>query len=124
MGSTCGTARFMAKKLREKGEKVGVIKVSLYRPFPSEEIVEAIKNVEALVVMDRAASFGAPSGPLCSDIKNILYDAGLKIKTLNIIYGLGGRDVSQSDIEQAFRLGFKLKSGDIKDKVLWLGVRE
>jgi pyruvate ferredoxin oxidoreductase alpha subunit len=124
MGSTCGTARYTAKKLREKGEKVGVVKVSLYRPFPSEEIVEAIKNAEALVVMDRAVSFGAPSGPLCSDVKNIMYDVGLKIKILNIIYGLGGRDVSQKDIEQAFRLGFKLKSGDIKDRVLWLGVRE
>lgn len=124
MGSTCGTARFMARKLRERGEKVGVIKVSLYRPFPSEELVKAIKNVEALVVMDRAVSFGSPSGPLCSDIKNVLYDAGLKIKILNIIYGLGGRDVSLNDIEQAFRLGLKLKSGDIKDRVLWLGVRE
>ena len=124
MGSTCGTARYTARKLREKGEKVGVVKVSLYRPFPSDEMVEAIKNAEALIVMDRAVSFGAPSGPLCSDVKNTLYDAGFKIKILNIIYGLGGRDVSQKDIEQAFRLGFKLKSGDIKDRVLWLGVRE
>ncbi len=124
MGSTCGTARFTAKRLRERGEKVGIVKVSLYRPFPSKEIIEAIKNAEALVVMDRAVSFGAPSGPLCSDIKNTLYDAGLRIKILNIIYGLGGRDVSQSDVEQAFKLGFKLKSGDVKDKVLWLGVRE
>jgi pyruvate ferredoxin oxidoreductase alpha subunit len=124
MGSTCGTARYTARKLREKGEKVGVIKVSLYRPFPSEELIEAIKNAEALIVMDRAVSFGASSGPLCSDVKNTLYDAGFKIKILNIIYGLGGRDVSQKDIEQAFRLGFKLKSGDIKDRVLWLGVRE
>ncbi len=124
MGSTCGTARFTAKRLRERGEKVGIIKVSLYRPFPCEEVIEAIKNAEVLVVMDRAVSFGAPSGPLCSDIKNVLYDFGLKIKILNIIYGLGGRDVSQNDIEQAFKLGFKLKLGDIKDKVLWLGVRE
>ncbi|MEM3017845.1 MAG: pyruvate ferredoxin oxidoreductase, partial [Candidatus Bathyarchaeia archaeon] len=54
LGSTCGTVRSVAKRFRAKGKKVGAIKLWMYRPFPTEELISAIKGLKALAVMDRA----------------------------------------------------------------------
>jgi pyruvate ferredoxin oxidoreductase alpha subunit len=125
MGSTAGTARTVARQLREKGKKVGVVKLWLYRPFPSEELLSVICNLKALAVMERAISFGAPYGALCSDVASILQDCEKKPKIFNVICGLGGRDISPKDIQLVFDEADQVaRTGIVRDRLKFVGVRE
>lgn len=124
LGSTAGTARYVAKRLREKGVKIGVLKPWVYRPFPEKEILEAVKDVKALAVMDRACSFGAPYAPLGSDVTSILYKSGLEIPVVNYVYGLGGRDISPFDVEVVVKEILEAaKAGEVKEHLKFLGVK-
>jgi len=125
LGSTAGTAKAVAKKLRSEGRKVGVVKPWVYRPFPTEEILGAIKDLRALAVLDRACSFGAPCGALCSDILAALFQKGKELRIFNGIYGLGGRDITPSDIESVFNEALEAaETGVVKEPVKFIGVRE
>jgi pyruvate ferredoxin oxidoreductase alpha subunit len=125
LGSTAGTASEMARRLRAQGKKVGVVKLWLYRPFPTEEVTTALKNVKALAVLDRAISFGAPYGALCSDVVSTLHTLKNGPKIFNVIYGLGGRDIQPSEIESVFNEALETaETGVVKEKTLFLGVRE
>ena len=125
LGSTCGTVRSVAKQLRAKGEKVGSIKLWMYRPFPTEELLSTIKDLKALAVMDKAISFGAPYGALCSDIASALQNTGSELRLLNMIYGLGGRDIAASTIESVFEEALQTaKTGKVKERIRFLDVRE
>jgi len=125
LGSTAGTAKAVAKNLRSKGKKVGVIKPWVYRPFPAEEIIRAVDNLKALAVLDRSCSFGAPYGALSSDIIATLYQYGKDLKVFNGIYGLGGRDITPSDIETVFNEALKVaETRLVKESLKFIGVRE
>jgi pyruvate ferredoxin oxidoreductase alpha subunit len=124
LGSCTGTAITIAEKLRNEGKKVGVIKPWLYRPFPSKEVLSSIKNLDVLAVIDRCISFGAPYGPLCSDVMSLLQSMDIDLKVFNVIMGLGGRDITPSLIEEIFSEGLDYqKKGKIADPVRYLGVR-
>ena len=104
MGTTCGTAREVVDTMRKKGKKVGMLKISLFRPFPREEMIKAVKNcknLKNLIVLDRAISVGN-AGPLCIELRDALFENKLKIK--GYIAGLGGRDITRKHIEKAFNL--------------------
>ena len=125
LGSTAGTAKVVAEKMRKEGEKVGIVKISLYRPFPTQEFREVIKHLKAIAVLDRACSFGAPAGPLCSDVKAGLYELENRPMVFNVIYGLGGRDITPTDIEGIFNQALKTaKTGIVEELVTFVGVRE
>ncbi|MEM2107012.1 MAG: pyruvate ferredoxin oxidoreductase, partial [Candidatus Bathyarchaeia archaeon] len=125
LGSTCGTVRSVAKDLRAKGKKVGLIKLWTYRPFPTEEFLSTIKDLKALAVMDRAISFGAPYGALCSDVSSALQNTGMDIKVMNMIYGLGGRDTPPSTVREVFDEALRTaKTGRVKERIRFLDVRE
>ena len=125
LGSTAGSAMAVAKKLRDEGKKVGVIKPWVYRPFPAEQIIDACKNLKALAVLDRACSIGAPYGPLCNDVTAALYKENVKLNVFNVIYGLGGRDITPFDIEAIFNEALEVaKTGLIREPVKFVGVRE
>jgi pyruvate ferredoxin oxidoreductase alpha subunit len=125
LGSTAGTAKEVARKLRAQGKKIGVIKLWLYRPFPTEQLNDALKNVKALAVFDRAISFGAPYGALCSDVISIMHTLKASSKIFNVIYGLGGKDIHTSELELVFNQALETaKTGIIKEKTMFLGVRE
>jgi len=125
LGSTAGTARTVAKELREKGLKVGVIKLWLYRPFPVEEIVSAVRAVKALAVLDRALSFGAPYSALAADTIAALHQSSTDVKLLNVVYGLGGRDATPSDMKSIFEEVIEIaRTGKVIAPVRFVGVRE
>ena len=67
IGSSAGTAKEAINELRAQGKKVGQIKVRSFRPFPSEDICEALKNVKAFAVMDKDDSFNAHCGPIFAE---------------------------------------------------------
>jgi pyruvate ferredoxin oxidoreductase alpha subunit len=125
LGSTAGTAKEVARKLRAQGKKVGVIKLWLYRPFPTEQLNAALKKVKALAVFDKAVSFGAPYGALCSDVVSTVHTLKASPKIFNIIYGLGGRDIQTPEIELIFNQALETaETGIVKEKTIFLGVRE
>ena len=125
LGSTAGTAKAVARKMRDGGKKVGVIEPCVYRPFPAEQILEAVENLKALAVLDRACSFGAPFGALCSDVLSILYGEGRELKVFNGIFGLGGRDITPFDIESVFNEALEVaKTGVVKRQLRFIGVRD
>ena len=122
LGSTAGTARVAVRAMREKGVNVGLVKLRLFRPFPKEEIVNAVKGMKALAVMDRSDSFGAFGGPVFSEVRSALL--GEDIEVTNYIYGLGGRDIRQDQVEQAIQeTAHVAKTGKAKSYINYLGVR-
>lgn len=125
MSSTAGTARHVAKKLRTAGKTVGVIKVRCFRPFPVEEFKAACEGVKSLVVLDRACAFGNYCGPLASSVKSVLYGNEQKIPVCDVIFGLGGRDITPTDIESLFEEGLlAAASGAFEKEYKFVGVRE
>jgi pyruvate ferredoxin oxidoreductase alpha subunit len=100
-GSTAGTAKDMVDEMREKGKKVGLLKIKLFRPFPYTQIAELFRNVKKVAVLDRAVSLGAYP-PIYSDVVNSFKIENLKLKIYSYVYGLGGRDIFRKDIEKVF----------------------
>lgn len=121
MGSVTGTARIVVDKLRHDGEKVGLIKIRSFRPFP-KEYFESIKDrFKSIGVVDRSISFGF-DGTVFSEVKSSLY--GSNAKLANYIVGLGGRDVPKSLITEMYNKLFKLAKGEDGEKeVQFLGMR-
>lgn len=124
INSTAGTAKFVVDNLRAQGKKVGLIKIRVFRPFPAEELAEALKNVKAVAVMDKADSFSAAGGPLFAEVRSAMYGrADGKIVT-NYIYGLGGRDVTTTQIEKVYADLFNAIETGKYEVYNYLGVRE
>ncbi len=98
MGSCGETAMLAVDEMREEGVDVGLIRLRLWRPFPFKEFRDAVKDVELLVVLDRAISFGM-GGPVCSEVKSALYDKRKDLKIVGFIGGLGGRDVPVNEFK-------------------------
>ncbi len=97
LGSVCGTIRSVIDEYREKGEKVGLVKLRVYRPFPVEELREILDGAKALAVLEKDISVGY-QGALAIDVKSALYPTGVRLPILNFIVGLAGRDVSKNNI--------------------------
>jgi len=111
MGSAVGTAKEVVDKLRKAGEKVGLLKINLFRPFPAEEIIKTLKKVKKITILDRAQSIGTMP-PLYTEILNAV---GSNKKLSSYVYGLGGRDIFQKDMEKVFQdLKNKKGSDEIK----------
>lgn len=125
MSATCGSTKDVIDELREDGHKVGLLKVRCYRPFPYEQVAEALKPLKAVAALDRMVPNGAQGGPLFNEIRSSLYDYAIKPAVINYIYGIGGRDLLPRNIKQAFsRLEEIAKTGEIGPYVDFLNLRE
>ncbi len=113
MSSTAGTTKSVIDRLREKGEKVGLLKPRLFRPFPYQEIKEALSGKKAIAVLDRSLSFGA-NPPLFAEIKQGLGD---KVPIQKYVFGLGGRNIYEDQIEKVFE---ELKKGEIDNNIKFI----
>ncbi len=124
LGSTAGTARAVVDELREKGVKAGLLKIRVFRPFPEDEIADALKHLKAIAVLDRADALNAVGGPLFDEVRAALYKRST-IPVVNYIYGLGGRDMGLGEINRVYAdLAGIAKTGKIKELTAYLGVRE
>ncbi|MGF6907733.1 pyruvate ferredoxin oxidoreductase [Fusobacterium sp. PH5-44] len=125
INSTAGTAKEVVDQMRNEGKKVGLLKIRVFRPFPMEEIANAMKDIKIIAVMDKAESFSACGGPLFAEVRSALYDLDSNPKIVNYIYGLGGRDVTVDHIRSVYEtiLGEK-DSKEKLDTYRYLGVRE
>jgi len=123
MGSFSGTAMDTVDKMRKEGKNVGLLRLRLWRPFPFEEIRQAVRDAEVLIVLDRALSFGY-EGPVCSEIKSALYSEDKKPKVVGFIGGLGGRDISLDGFEQMINRGIEISQVGSKQEFEMFGVKE
>ncbi len=125
LSSTAGTAKTVVDRLREKGKKVGLLKPRVFRPFPYLEIAEALSHLKAVAILDRSDSIGGFGGPLFTEIRSAMMEFGKIPENINIIYGLGGRDINQEDISGIYdELQEIAKSGKVKERIQYFGVRE
>jgi len=102
LGSVCGTIKDVVDERREKGEKVGLLKIITYRPFPKEAILKALKDAKNVAVVEKAISPGL-GGVLYNEIATLLYESQLKPKVRNYIVGLGGKDVTLNHIREIIK---------------------
>lgn len=100
-GSITGTVRIVVDALRAKGEKVGLVKLRMVRPFPVQSFSALCKNAKAIGVIDRNISFGY-EGTIFTNVNSALLQTGHYAPTLNFIGGLGGRDITQDNITEMF----------------------
>ena len=121
LGTVTSTAREVVDSLREKGKKVGLIKLRFFRPFPAQELREIASGLKALGVYDRAISFGS-GGPSWIETRHALYGHS-DIPVLNFLAGLGGRDVTMNDVALMFNRLLEAPKTDIKYPVSWIGTR-
>ena len=123
MGSMGDTAEEAVDELREKGVKAGLLKLKLWRPFPTEELIKAVKGLKSLVVIDRAVSFGGSGAPVCAEVKAALYDQKERPAITNYIIGLGGRDVVVGDFANMVRQASGAQQKKPKEAYEIYGVR-
>ena len=124
IGSTAGTAKAAVDQLRAQGKKVGLIKLRVFRPFPAEELAQALSRCKAVAVMDKSEGFSSCGGPIFAETRSALYDLEQRPKLINVVYGLGGRDVSTGDIAALYqRLEHIAETGEIGEVYTHMGVR-
>jgi len=123
MGSFSETAMMAVDRMRESGQKVGLFRIRLWRPFPYEELRRTVKNAKTIVVLDRAISLGM-GGPAASELRNALYPLEKRPKIVGFVGGLGGRDVSPTDFETIIRRGMEIAAGGSNREFEIYGVRE
>ncbi|MCK4765591.1 MAG: pyruvate ferredoxin oxidoreductase [Candidatus Aminicenantes bacterium] len=102
MSSSCGTAKEAIDRLRSRGEKVGLLKLRVFRPFPVQELKETLAGLKALAVLDRVLTPGSVGGPVFNEIRCALYDLEKRPRIFPYVYGLGGRDIRMEHFEEIF----------------------
>jgi pyruvate ferredoxin oxidoreductase alpha subunit len=124
MGSSGETASVAIDEMREEGMVVGQIRLRLWRPFPFEELREAVKDTDILIVMDRALSYGGPGGPVASEVKAALYNQSKKPKIVSYVISLGGRDTTVSGFKDIIRKGIEIATKGSRNEYEIYGVKE
>lgn len=125
MNSTAGTTKAAIEDLRAQGVKAGLLKIRMYRPFPAEEVAEALKNVKAIAVLDKADSLNGCGGALFEDVVSGMYVSNIHVPTVNYVYGIGGRDTKVDDIKKVYSdLQEIANTGKAENPYRYLGLRE
>jgi pyruvate ferredoxin oxidoreductase alpha subunit len=109
MGSICGTVKDAIDEMRAAGKKVGLLKIRIFRPFPSEEIAKMLAHVKRVAVLDKNISLGA-KGATVMEIRDAMYGSTIPVK--GYVLGLGGRDVRKRNVKEIVELCEK-DQGDI-----------
>jgi pyruvate ferredoxin oxidoreductase alpha subunit len=120
MSSATGVAKDVVDSLRREGVRAGCLRVRVFRPFPADEVREALEGKLGVAVLDRSASPGGVA-PLAAEVKSALYDCETRVPVKDYIFGLGGRDFFPSDARRVFD---DLSSGNFEPGVRYIGLRD
>ncbi len=124
IGSSFGTIQEQVDAYRSRGMKVGAIKLRTFRPFPLDDLRDAIRNASVVGVFDRVVSVGAYGGPLFAEVRAALYDMDPRPNVAGFFYGLGGRDLELEHIDAALDHCTDIHDDKTLDRVFWIGLRE
>jgi pyruvate/2-oxoacid:ferredoxin oxidoreductase alpha subunit len=119
-GTITSTARTVIDKLREKGKKVGLLKIRMFRPFPSIDVKNVLLKAKKVLVIDRNISYGI-GGIFFQEIKSVLYNEDKHLPIFGFIAGLGGRDVTPQILEEMIE--YVEVHNKPEEPILWRGVK-
>ncbi len=124
MGTVASESRVAVDLLRERGRRVGVASLRLFRPFPTDTIRELAMRFGRIMIIDRALSYGK-EGPLAGDVKASLYGVEDPARLTCFIAGLGGREVTAEMIADAAEqtLDGQVDTVDDPKRVPWINLR-
>jgi len=122
-GSAAGTVKAVIDSRRKRGEKAGLVKVRMFRPFPRERLAKALKNRKAIGVVDRSVCFGWDCGPLFMELNAIASELD-GIPMLNFIGGLASMDITTDHVEAMLLDLRSAAEGKSFRKVSWLSMEE
>lgn len=122
MGTVCSTTKHVVDQMREEGYKVGLLKLRVFRPFPVEEIRDALRGKEAVGVIDRSFTFGY-GGALHSELKAALYNMDERLLIKDYIIGIGGRDITPGHIRRLFENLYLIKEKGLDKEYQWIDVK-
>jgi pyruvate/2-oxoacid:ferredoxin oxidoreductase alpha subunit len=118
-------------ELREQGFKVGVLRLRTFRPFPTEDIIQAVSKAKIIGVVDRATAFGTPTGgPVSSEVRATLQNdpKTQKLRVVPFINGIGGRDVNLEQQKEQLKLlvqiaekGALVPTKELIENTYWTG---
>ena len=124
MGGITETMRGGVDMLREAGKRVGLVRLRLWRPFPYEDVRNALADKKTVIVFDRALSPGGQGGPVASEIKSALYNLKDRPAVVSFIGALGGRDVRGKDIADWIEKGQAYADNGNIPNYEMVGIRE
>jgi pyruvate ferredoxin oxidoreductase alpha subunit len=126
-GTLSMSAKVGVRKLRERGQKVGFVRLKWMRPFPTTEVQDALRRAKAVGVIDRDYSFGSPNhgAVLYNELRSALYDLDPRPRVVSFICGLGGREVTLDSVTEMSEILLKVAdTGKLEQPNYWIGVRE
>ena len=120
MGSSVGTARVVVDQKRKEGLKIGLVKIKMFRPFPSGGLYHVLNGRKAIGILDRSVCLGWNCGHLYMELAAAMGLNGLSVPMLNFIVGLGGLDITLKKIGRAIDLTQKAGVEGVTDRVFWI----
>jgi len=118
-GSMCGTIKTVIDEKREQGIRIGLLKIRMYRPFPSEVMIKALKGKKAIGVVDRSLCFGFKGGPIYTELK--AFETKLEgAKMISFIDGIANTDITKANVGQMIDAILDLASGKEVQEVTWV----
>jgi pyruvate ferredoxin oxidoreductase alpha subunit len=124
MGGISETASVAIDEMRAEDENVGQVRLRLWRPFPFEELRQAVKDAEIVIILDRAISLGGPGGPVASEVKAALYNQVKRPKMVAFVGALGGRDITVAGFKNLIKKGIEISRTGSQNEYEIYGVRE
>jgi pyruvate ferredoxin oxidoreductase alpha subunit/phenylglyoxylate dehydrogenase alpha subunit len=119
-----GAAKDAVDEARARGDKVGLVKVKTYRPFPAQALAAALAEVKAVGVVDRSVSFGWNCGPLYQDTITAMYYATRRIPAMSFIGGLAGADLTVGHFERVIGRTAQLARDGHTAETVWLNEKD
>jgi pyruvate ferredoxin oxidoreductase alpha subunit/phenylglyoxylate dehydrogenase alpha subunit len=120
IGSMTGAGKDAVDMARDKGKKVGLIKVKTFRPFPVKALARSMSKVKAISVVDRSVSYGWNCGPLCQDVWATVPFMDKNIPVISHIGGLAGTDLTIEHMTEAIENAAKAAKGKVPKETIWL----
>jgi pyruvate/2-oxoacid:ferredoxin oxidoreductase alpha subunit len=122
-GSATGTGKTVVDALRGKGMKVGIVKIRMYRPFPRERLVKALKGKKAIGVLDRSVNFGWNCGPMYQEILALTPEIG-STPIMSFIDGIASLDITAPNIERMINDVYAASQGKPYQETTWISLEE
>jgi pyruvate ferredoxin oxidoreductase alpha subunit/phenylglyoxylate dehydrogenase alpha subunit len=119
-----GAGKDAVDAAREDGEKVGLIKVKTFRPYPQQAILNAVSKIKAVGVVDRAVSFGWNSGPVFQELTAMLYRLPQRIPAVSFIGGLAGADITIDHFRRVIATTARALDGELPEEPIWLNEKD
>ena len=124
IGSMSGAGKDAVDLARERGEKVGLIKIKTVRPFPVQAMAKALSKVKAVGVVDRSVSFGWNCGPMYQELLSTLYFGDRRIPAISFIGGLAGADITVEHFNIVIETTARALGGEVFTEPIWLNEKD